>query len=388
MNVMLVVPWDQRFGGVASVVGHLATRLEKLGHRVIFLYPGNPEKATARTTAWGMSGYEIKLRPPFISGRPLKSLLAFLVFFPLTMYRLLSLVRTHGIQIVNIHYPVDAFVYFAVLRRLVSIRLVLSVHGADLFPDGRPWRRYPRSLGLLISAADALVAPSRAFLDDTLGVFPAAARKAVVVHNGVDLDELQRSDGTMATEQWKPYILCIAAHNEKKAIDVLLKAFARLMSGPRGLRLLLVGDGPLRPQLEALARSLGLEDRVAFLGSRERADVARLLQDCTLLVLPSRSEPFGIVVAEALACRKPVVASAVGGIPEIIESGRTGVLVEPDDPDALAEALARVLESEALRESIAEAGHRRVRDQFGCDAMSARYVQVYAGLLAGGASLG
>jgi glycosyltransferase involved in cell wall biosynthesis len=278
-------------------------------------------------------------------------------------------------------------VYFAVLKWLRGIRLVLSVHGADLFPDGRPWRRYPWWLRLLVWAADALVAPSRAFLNDSLNVFPAAARKGVVVHNGVDLDELQRSDTAMATEQWQPYILCIAAHNEKKAVDVLLKAFARLTGGPRDLRLLLVGDGPLRLQLEALAQSLSLDDRVTFLGSRERAEVARLLQDCTVFVLPSRSEPFGIVVAEALACRKPVVASAVGGIPEIIESGRTGVLVEPDDPDALAGALARVLGSEALRESIAEAGHQRVRDQFGCDAMSARYGRVYAALLAGGASL-
>ena len=386
MNVMLVVPWDQRFGGVASVVGHLATRLERLGHHVIFVHPGQAERATARTTAWGMSGYEIKLRPPFVRGRALKSALAFLLFFPFTMYRLVSLIRTHRIEIVNIHYPIDAFVYFAVLRWIVPIRLVLSVHGADLFPDGRPRRRNPWSLSLLVSAADVVVAPSRAFLIDALGVFPRARKKGLVVHNGVDFEELQQPDGGMTTAQWKPYILCIAAHNEKKAIDVLLKAFARLSGGPRGLRLLLVGDGPLRQQLEALARSLAVNDRVAFLGSRERAEVARLLQDCTLFVLPSRSEPFGIVVAEALACRKPVVASAVGGIPEIIESGRTGVLVEPDDPDALAEALAHVLESETLRESIAEAGHRRVRDQFGCDAMSASYGRVYAALLAGGAS--
>jgi len=386
MNVMLVVPWDQRFGGVASVVGHLATRLEKAGHQVIFVHPGGPDRETSRTTQWGLAGYEINLRSPIVSGRALKSLLAFLVFFPFTMYRLVSLVRAHGIQIVNVHYPVEAFVYFAVLRWIVPIRLVLSVHGADLFPEGRPRGRYPWSLGFLVWAADVLVAPSRAFLVDALRMFPRARKKGLVVHNGVDFEELQRADGGMTTAQWKPYILCIAAHNEKKALDVLLKAFARLSGGPRGLRLLLVGDGPLRQQLEALARSLAVNDRVAFLGSRERAEVARLLQDCTLFVLPSRSEPFGIVVAEALACRKPVVASAVGGIPEIIESGRTGVLVEPDDPDALAEALAHVLESETLRESIAEAGHRRVRDQFGCDAMSASYGRVYAALLAGGAS--
>jgi glycosyltransferase involved in cell wall biosynthesis len=91
------------------------------------------------------------------------------------------------------------------------------------------------------------------------------------------------------------------------------------------------------------------------------------------------------VVAEALACRKPVVASAVGGIPEIIEDGRSGVLVEPDDPGALARALVAMLDDASRRESIAEAGYRRVQEHFGRELMCARYESVYAALLKGGA---
>jgi glycosyltransferase involved in cell wall biosynthesis len=122
---------------------------------------------------------------------------------------------------------------------------------------------------------------------------------------------------------------------------------------------------------------------VRFLGSKGRDEIRRLLGDCTIFVLPSRSEPFGMAVTEALACQKTVVASAVGGIPEIIEDGRSGLLVEPDDPNALADALLRVLGDDSLRASLAKAGHQRVRDSFGCELMGARYESVYLALLNG-----
>jgi glycosyltransferase involved in cell wall biosynthesis len=235
---------------------------------------------------------------------------------------------------------------------------------------------------MLVASADALVAPSHAFLQECLAVFPQVARHGAVVHNGVDMDELARPDPGKPLPPVHPYVLCIAAHNEKKALDVLLAAFAEIGDAHRSVRLVLVGDGPLRPQHEAQARALALEDRVEFLGERGRAEVARLLHGCSIFVLPSRSEPFGVVVTEALACRKAVVASAVGGIPEIIEDGRSGVLVEPDNPGALARALIRMLDDRALRERLAEAGYERVRERFVCDRMSARYEHLYSGLLA------
>jgi glycosyltransferase involved in cell wall biosynthesis len=163
-----------------------------------------------------------------------------------------------------------------------------------------------------------------------------------------------------------------------------LRAFVWISKRHPELRLLLVGDGPLRAQNEALARALSVDDSVEFLGWRGRAEVRRLLRNCHVFVLPSRSEPFGIVVAEALACRRPVVASAVGGIQEIIENGRCGVLVEPDDPERLAKAILRVLEDDVLRERIAEAGLERAVDQFSCKRTGGRYERLYSTLLADG----
>ena len=382
MNVLLVVPWDQEFGGVASVVGNLARCLSR--HHVVFLYPGGPNRLRQKRTTWGFSGYDINLRALFIRDRPIRSVVAFLVFFLLTMYQLERVIRSQGIQIVNIHYPLEAFVYFGVLRWFLPIRLVVSVHGADLFPDGPPRRgRYSWSLRFLLFSSDAVVAPSQAFLKDCLLEFPRAAKKALFIHNGIDIQELAQAGEATETAEGRRYLLCIAANNQLKALDVLLRAFARISETHRVVRLLLVGDGPLRRQHEELARSLSLQDRVEFLGWRSRAEVSRLLRDCEIFVLPSRSEPFGVVVAEALACQKAVVASAVGGIPEIVENGRTGVLVEPDHPAALARELLTLLEDGSLRKSLGHAGYQRVVECFSRETMSARYESLYSALASG-----
>jgi glycosyltransferase involved in cell wall biosynthesis len=376
---MLVVPWDQEWGGVASVVRNLSRTLEGRGHRVVFLRPS--EAARPERSA---SGYELKLRAPFGAGRPLRSVLAFALSFVPTLWRIRALLRAHQIEVVHLHYPIESFVYFGVLRWLLPARLVISCHGADLFPDGRRRRRYPWSLRFLVWSADALVAPSRAFLADCLSVFPRAARKAVCIHNGVDFEEFAGKGEEQGKGGGPPYLLCIAIHNEKKGLDVLLRAFAEVSESHREWKLQLVGSGPLRPRHEELARALSLEQRVEFLGARGRAEVARLLEGCGFFVLASRSEPFGLVVVEALACRKAVVACAVGGIPEIIEDGRSGLLVPPDDPPALARALRALLDDPELRESLAEAGYRRALACFGAEQMGGRHEGLYAALIDGG----
>ncbi len=162
---------------------------------------------------------------------------------------------------------------------------------------------------------------------------------------------------------------------------MLLRAFARVVEKEPDLTLTLVGDGPLRKGHETLAQELGLNGSISFLGWKDRAEVGDLLRQCDLFVLPSRSEPFGIVIIEAMACGKPVVASAVGGIPEIIQQGENGILVEPDDPAALADAIIRVLEDEGLRSRIGRNGVETVRKSFRCEHNGARYERLFETLL-------
>jgi glycosyltransferase involved in cell wall biosynthesis len=380
MNVLLVVPWDQEFGGVACVVGNLAKYLTNNGHNVMFLHPGPENILQRKVTKWGFPGFEINLREPFHARRPVRSVLAFCCFLPFTLFRLLALLKTSKIQIVNIHYPGDSFIYFALLRLIPGFKLVVSVHGADFYPNGRPRLKDSWPLRFLLSMADFIVAPSRAFLLDFLKLSPRLDKKATAIHNGIDPGELCRPPATHQANR-NNYILCIAHQNEKKNLELLLRAFACLKDVDPALNLALVGDGPLRSKLEELARSLNLGDRINFLGWKSRTEVAELLWGCTVFVLPSKSEPFGIVIIEAMACRKPVVASRVGGIPEIIENGENGIMVDPHDPSGLARAIEILLKNPDLRESLGAKGHRTVQQRFTHEAMGRQYHSLFTRLL-------
>jgi glycosyltransferase involved in cell wall biosynthesis len=377
VRILLVTSGDETIGGVPYVVGNLARQLKGRGHEIIFLHSGNTLFAVSETTKWGFAGFALNLQMPFGDRRPIISLPLFLLRFPIGLFQLIRLIQKYRIQIVNIHYPAECFFYLAICRRFLPIRLITSVHGADLFPDGKPRARYPRSIKWLLHASDRIITPSNAYGEDVASLFPQLRKIIVCIHNGVDLDELQQLSGSSVKRLDPSYILCVAMHNEKKGLDVLLRAFAQFKDRELPLKLLLAGDGPLRVQLEKLALSSGINDRVEFLGRQGRAEIKSLLYGCELFVLPSRSEPFGIAIIEALACKKAVVATAVGGIPEIIENGKNGILVEPDNPQALADAILAVLKDEALRIKIATNGYATVRERFRLENTGSAYEALF-----------
>src|SRR5262249_36480651 len=154
-----------------------------------------------------------------------------------------------------------------------------------------------------------------------------------------------------------------------------------LLTSDPSLRLVLAGDGPMRGELETLASSLAIRNQIEFLGAKGANDiVCRLLLD-KKLVLPSREELFGIVIIEAMSCKKPVVASSVGGIPEIIEHEKNGILVEPENPAALADGLRRVLLNNDLKRALAENGYSSVMERFCFTHTGSAYETAFTSLL-------
>jgi L-malate glycosyltransferase len=381
MRILIVISEDQECGGVSSVVDNLARYLQLRGHEVIFLNSGKTTFLKTKRTKRGFTGFELNLQMPFGTRHPFISIALFLIRFPIALYQLIRLIRKHKIQIVNIHYPAECFVYFALCRRILPIGLITSVHGAELFPDGRPSAEYSRSIKLLLNGSDRVIAPSRSFQQDVSNLFPLLKKKTIAIHNSIDLAQFNGISPHTSKDHQDPYILCIAMHNEKKALDVLIRAFALIQDKERSLKLVLVGDGPLRSQLEDLAVSLKIWDKVEFLGFQGPAQVRNLLHGCELFVLPSRSEPFGIAIIEAMACKKAVIATDVGGIPEIIESGKNGVLVKPNNPCALADAIVTLLCDKALRLKISSQGYVTVRQQFRSEKTGSAYESVFSNIV-------
>src|SRR5882724_9095898 len=252
VRILLVTSVDETIGGVPYVIGNLARHLNRRGHEIMFLHSGTTLRPRQKTTKWGFTGFDLNLQMPFGDRHPIISLPLFLLRFPVALFQLIRLIQKYRIQIVNIHYPAECFFYLAICRRILPIRLITSVHGADLFPDGIPRAAYPKAIKWLLDSSDRIVTSSKAFGQDVVRVFPQLKDKMVCIHNGVDLAELANHSRGSVTIQPPPYILCVAMHNEKKGIDVLLHAFALIHDKEPSLKLVLVGDGPLRGRLEDL----------------------------------------------------------------------------------------------------------------------------------------
>jgi glycosyltransferase involved in cell wall biosynthesis len=222
-------------------------------------------------------------------------------------------------------------------------------------------------------AAHRIVANSRAASNQLVNEGVDASRVRVIP-NGIDLKRFP----ALARNGRVRRIVIVANLRSEKCHDVLLRAFARVAGMPelpRDLSLHVVGDGPLRQALEAQTRALGVEDRVSFLGHRE--DISALLASSDLFVLPSRSEAFPNSVMEAMASGMPVIASAVGGLLDLVEDGRNGLLVPPDDPEALGGAIARLVAQPTLAASLGASARRHVRERYSFDRMIASFEHLY-----------
>ena len=169
----------------------------------------------------------------------------------------------------------------------------------------------------------------------------------------------------------RPVVLtCARLHSEKG--HIYLMQAAKLV--PEAL-FIFAGDGPERGRLEEFARETGVDGQVQFLGHRE--DIPELLAACDVFVLPSLHEALGLSILEAMAATKPIVATVVGGIPETVIDGVTGLLVAPRDPKGLADAIHKLLSDGALAARIAEAGRRRAAECFSSEAMVRGVTRIY-----------
>jgi glycosyltransferase involved in cell wall biosynthesis len=243
------------------------------------------------------------------------------------------------------------------LSMLTGVPYSFTAHARDIFELASP-----RTLRRNVSRAAAVVAVSehgRAHLASVVGA--DAARRIEVVRNGVDLD---RFAPRAAEPPFPPVILAVARMVPKKGLDTLVDACA-LLDGP--VRCRVVGDGPLRATLTARARRLGVDLDLA--GSMDADGVVAAYGAAHVVALPCRRDRKGdqdglpVSLVEAMAVGVPVVTTATAGIPELVEDGVSGVLVAPDDPAALAAALARVLRDPALRRDLA-AGGRAVAETY------------------------
>jgi glycogen synthase len=252
--------------------------------------------------------------------------------------------------------------------------LVVSLQGETVMDDHDIFQR-SQTMRLALRAglrrAAAVTACSRFTLDDAVR-FGLPAGAGQVVFNGVALG----SPPPPARAPGARYVLAIGRVVPKKGFDLLIRGFARVADQYPDVELRIGGTGSAMGDLQALAEATGLGDRVRFLGRQDRDDVAGLMAGADCVVMPSRLEPFGIVVLEGWRAGAPVVCTVHGGPPEFVEDDVTGLLVDPFDLDAMAAALDRLLDDADLRERVGAAGARQVQG-FGWPRITEQYREVY-----------
>ena len=271
------------------------------------------------------------------------------------------------------------------IRTLHRIPLVVTLHSMEPL---RPWKADQLGSGYLLSswiektaveAADRVIAVSNKMRDDILAHFDVDAARVVVIHNGIDPDRFRRTQARDHLERLgvkTPYVLFVGRITDQKGIFHLIEAAKSL---PAGVQVVLCASAPDTPEIEErLRRAVSAQPNVLWINEMVKHEVVvQLYSHAAVFCCPSVYEPFGIINLEAMACETPVVASAAGGILEVVVDGETGILVPPAKPDALAGALARLLNDPETRRRMGQAGRRRVEAQFSWASVAERTERVY-----------
>jgi glycosyltransferase involved in cell wall biosynthesis len=207
-------------------------------------------------------------------------------------------------------------------------------------------------------------------------------KKLWVVPNGVDLNkfrlmERQEAKRQLGLDDDKRYLLYVGRLVAVKGLDLLLDAFAQLVQNQRDVELVLVGDGAERYALAQRATTLGIRDKVHFVGAQPHERIVLWMNAGDVLCLPSRKEGFGAVLIESLACGTPVVATSVGGIPEIVTDGQVGRLVHSRDPREMAACIEEVLETPWDRQQLRD----YVAERFSFEVVTRKLLEMYGSVM-------
>lgn len=343
-------------GGVETVAEQLAKGLTHRGHPVQIL--------TLRTRGGSTAESDGLLSIRRAAAIDLTDRLGFQFALSLSVLpALCAAVRSFKPDLIHAHNLFFRTTESAALaKRFLGRPLILSVHLAAMHGGGRLLRllvaAYENTMGrCALRSADEVTAVSQSAANHAERLM-ASDRAVTVIPNGVDSETFR--PGKARAEQ--PIILFVGRLVPNKGPEVLLRAAPRVLERHQDARFVFVGDGPMRQQLNRVARELNVERSVAFLG--HRSDVPTLMQTAAAFARPSTLEGMPLTVLEAMACALPTVATRVGGSPELIRDGETGYLVEPGDDAGVASKLIQLLDSPEQAARMGENARRAVEQSY------------------------
>ena len=288
--------------------------------------------------------------------------------------KLIKLIKKRKYNIIHVHlFPADIFAALASLFLPKDIVWIFSEHND--YNRRRSYKFCKILDGFTYSRYSKIICVSKQVEFALLNWIPSNKRKTKVIPNAIPIPKFLNPCPVKTYD-----ILFVGRLTKQKGVEILLKAIKILKNEySRNLKIAIVGEGSLKENLNNLAVEFGVNGEVEFLGIRK--DIDDLMVSSKIFVLPSRWEGFGIVIIEAMSNMLPVIAANVGGIPELIENGKEGILVPPENSKALAQAINDLLENEELQKKLRQAAYKKVREKYSIDVFSIHMLDFYKSLV-------
>jgi len=367
------------YGGSGVVATELGIELAAQGHEVHFISYSQPFRLNGRDH--GIFYHEVPVSSyPLFEFPPYDLALA---------SRMAEVAEFQSLDLLHVHYAIPHSVSALLARQMLAVRgrrlpFVTTLHGTDITLVGLD-RSYLPITRYAIQESDGVTSISSYLKDKTVADFEVT-RPIEVIPNFVNCDiytpMTDEAERAAERERFaKPgdalFIHLSNFRRVKRVVDVV-KIFARV-ARELPAQLIMVGDGPDRSAAEWLAHDLGIQSRIHFLGKQDR--VSSLLPLADLMLMPSELESFGLAALEAMACKVPSIATRVGGVPELIDDGVTGLLFPVGDVEAMAAGAVELLKDRGRFEAMRDAGRKAAQKRFCASLVLPRYVSYYESIL-------
>jgi N-acetyl-alpha-D-glucosaminyl L-malate synthase BshA len=367
------------YGGSGVVATELGIELSALGHEIHFISYSPPFRLSGRDG--GVFYHEVPVSSyPLFEFPPYDLALA---------SRMAEVAEFYELDLLHVHYAIPHSVSALLARQMLAARgrrlpFVTTLHGTDITLVGLD-RSYLPITRYSIQESDGVTSISQYLKDKTLEDF-GITRDIAVIPNFVNCDVYSpvRDEAARCESRKRlvgadePILIHLSNFRPVKRVVDVVKVFAQVARAMPA-QLVLVGDGPDRSAAEWLAHDLGLQGRVHFLGKQDR--VNELLPLADLMVMPSQLESFGLAALEAMACKVPPIATRVGGVPELIDHGETGLLYEVGDVDGMAKGAIGLLQDRERLEQMRDTARRAAQKRFCSTLVLPQYVKYYESVL-------
>ncbi len=354
-----------RTGGSATIACELARQLGARGHVVHLI--GRTHPARIQPFPPNVEFHSVPALSFPASDESLPILEFASVIAQVAIRENLDLLHAHY----SVPHAISAQLARAMVRSQQSLPVITTLHGTDVTTLGRE-PEFSAVARLAITGSDAVTAVSHSLAHETSSLFRLPP--VPVIPNFIDPATFSPGTRRIVGDPTQSVLIHVSNFRPVKRAPDCLRIFG-LIRRQHSCRLVMVGDGPELPAARELARDLGLEPYVEFVG--DQPDVQRWLGSANVLLLPSETEAFGMAALEAMACGVPVVASRVGGLPELVEDGTTGRLLPPGDVAGMAAATLEILSHPRLAERLAQSAVQRAADLFSPDRIIPLYLDLY-----------